>query len=69
MTAEQRKAVFTSIIQGGTRKALRGEKPFQPLSENDPKVKVFREKVSALAPRIGVDFDAIAEPVVLAEIA
>jgi hypothetical protein len=64
MTAEQRKSLVTSIIQGGTRKLLRGEKPFNPIPESDPRIEVFQQKLSALAPRVGLDFDALVDPII-----
>ena len=64
MTAEQRKSLVTQIIQGGTRKLLRGEKPFKSTSESDPRIDVFQQKLSAIAPRVGLDFEELVDPII-----
>ncbi len=68
MTAKQRTTLTESIIQGGIRRMLRGEHPFKPLSEQDSKVEFFRDKVSSIAARVGVDFDAVASAVIEKEL-
>lgn len=60
---------FVKILQGGTRKALRGESPFKSLDKDDPLVAEFSESFREAAPIFGVNFDAVIEPIVLAEIA
>lgn len=59
---------FTAVLQGATRKALRGETPFKPLSQQDKLIAEFTEDFREAAPLFGVNFDAVVEPVVLAEI-
>lgn len=68
MTQKQRKDLVTTIIQGATRKALRGEKPFKPTTEQDPLVSEFQEDFRKLAPLVGVDFEAVAAPVIAEEL-
>lgn len=59
MTQEQRKDLLTQIIRGGTRKAIYGESPFKPATESDPLVAEFQQDLTALAPLLGVDYDAV----------
>lgn len=61
--------VFTKILQGATRKALRGQEPFKPLSEPDPLVKEFTEDFEEAAPIFRVNFRAVVEPVINEELA
>lgn len=59
---------FAKILQGGTRKALRGEAPFKSLDKDDKLVQEFATSFREAAPIFGLDFDKTVEPIVLAEI-
>lgn len=55
---------MSQIVQGGTRKILHGEKPFKPLTEQDPLIETFRDKVGNVARKVGIDFQALSGAVI-----